>query len=128
MLTITRKTYWRRSIFWCGDPNIAKCVYHHSIYYVRYYVHYESVLAMVFCVRNYIASAVDGCGRKCLVVRNDHILQSAFIQRGQRCHVVISPSIPQLFGMGAAGGALLLAKTTFHRVLPFSAARDATLV
>ena len=22
MLTITQKTYWRRSIFWCGDPSI----------------------------------------------------------------------------------------------------------
>ena len=23
MLTITQKTYWRRSIFWCGDPTVA---------------------------------------------------------------------------------------------------------
>ena len=22
MLTITQKPYWRRSIFWCGDPNL----------------------------------------------------------------------------------------------------------
>ena len=32
MLTITQKTYWRRSIFWCGDPNIRTvdmiCVMH----------------------------------------------------------------------------------------------------
>ena len=23
MLTITQKTYWRRSIFWCGDPTLT---------------------------------------------------------------------------------------------------------
>lgn len=73
-------------------------------------------------------SASTKHGRRCHVAGNDHIPRSAPTKHGQRCHVVIGQQILQVSKVGAGGGASLLVTSTFHRVLPPSTARGATLL